>query len=119
MGKGYFQVPTAINEPIKTYAPGSPERESIEKMYKKIYSEKAEVPLYIGKEEIKSGKTKSIRPPHDHQHEVGVYHNAEEEHVDKAIDTALEARKEWAKLPWEQRAAVFLKAASYRWTLQR
>ncbi|GAA0755999.1 L-glutamate gamma-semialdehyde dehydrogenase [Psychroflexus lacisalsi] len=111
MGKGYFQVPTAINEPIKTYAPGSPERESIEKMYKKIYSEKAEVPLYIGKEEIKSGKTKSIRPPHDHQHEVGVYHNAEEEHVDKAIDTALEARKEWAKLPWEQRAAVFLKAA--------
>jgi 1-pyrroline-5-carboxylate dehydrogenase len=111
MGKGYFQVPTAINEPIKTYAPGSPERESIEKMYKKVYSEKVEVPLYIGKEEIKSGKTKSIRPPHDHQHEVGVYHNAEEEHVDKAIDTALEARKEWAKLPWEQRAAVFLKAA--------
>jgi 1-pyrroline-5-carboxylate dehydrogenase len=111
MGKGYFQVPTAINEPTKTYAPGSPERESIEKMYKKIYNEKAEVPLYIGKEEIKTGHTKSIRPPHDHQHEVGIYHNAEEKHVDKAIDTALEARNEWAKLPWEQRAAVFLKAA--------
>lgn len=111
MGKGYFQVPTAINEPIKSYAPGSPERESVEKMYNKIYSEKAEVPLYIGKEEIKTGNTKSIRPPHDHQHEVGVYHNAEEEHVERAIETALEARKEWAKLPWEQRAAVFLKAA--------
>lgn len=111
MGKGYFQVPTAINEPIKTYAPGSPERDSIVKMYKKIYNEKAEVPLYIGDQEIKTGHTKSIRPPHDHQHEVGIYHNAEEKHVDQAIETALEARKQWAKLPWEQRAAVFLKAA--------
>ncbi len=111
MGKGYFQVPSAINEPIKSYAPGSPERASIEKMYNKIYNEKAEVPLYIGSEEIKTGNTKSIRPPHDHQHEVGVYHLAEEKHVDQAIETALEARKEWAKLPWEQRAAVFLKAA--------
>ncbi|MFN2260790.1 MAG: L-glutamate gamma-semialdehyde dehydrogenase [Psychroflexus sp.] len=111
MGKGYFQVPTAINEPIKSYAPGTPERESIQKMYDKVYSEKAEVPLYIGGEEVKSGNTKSIRPPHDHQHEVGIYHNAEEKHVEQAIDTALEARKKWAKLPWEQRAAVFLKAA--------
>ena len=111
MGKGYFQVPTAINEPTKTYAPGTPERESIQNMYKKLYNQKVEIPLYIGGEEIKSGLTKSIRPPHDHQHEVGIYHNAEEKHVDQAIDTALEARKEWAKLPWEQRAAVFLKAA--------
>ncbi|WP_127846805.1 L-glutamate gamma-semialdehyde dehydrogenase [Psychroflexus aestuariivivens] len=111
MGKGYFQVPSAINEPIKSYAPGSPERESIEKKYKEIYNQKAEIPLYIGSEEIKTGHTKSIRPPHDHQHEVGIYHNAEEKHVDQAIDTALEARKKWAKLPWEQRAAVFLKAA--------
>jgi len=111
MGKGYFQVPKAINEPIKSYAPGSPERESIQKMYKKVYNEKAEVPLYIGSEEIKTGHTKSIRPPHDHQHEVGIFHNAEEKHVEQAIDSALEARKKWAKLPWEQRAAVFLKAA--------
>ena len=111
MGKGYFQVPSAINEPTKSYAPGTPERESIQNMYKKLYNQKVEIPLYIGGEEIKSGHTKSIRPPHDHQHEVGIYHNAEEKHVDQAIDTALEARKEWAKLPWEQRAAVFLKAA--------
>jgi 1-pyrroline-5-carboxylate dehydrogenase len=80
-------------------------------MYKKVYNEKAEVPLYIGSEEIKTGHTKSIRPPHDHQHEVGIFHNAEEKHVEQAIDSALEARKKWAKLPWEQRAAVFLKAA--------
>ncbi|WP_019037924.1 L-glutamate gamma-semialdehyde dehydrogenase [Psychroflexus tropicus] len=111
MGKGYFQVPSAINEPTKSYAPGTPERESIQNMYKKLYNQKVEIPLYIGSEEIKTGHTKSIRPPHDHQHEVGIYHNAEEKHVDQAIDTALEARKEWAKLPWEQRAAVFLKAA--------
>lgn len=111
MGKGYFQVPTAINEPTKTYAPGTPERESIMKVYRELYKQKVEVPLYIGGEEIKSGNTKSIRPPHDHQHEVGTYHNAEEKHVEQAIDVALEARKKWSKLPWEQRAAIFLKAA--------
>lgn len=111
MGKGFFQVPPAVNEPIKSYAPGTPERESVLNTYKQLYNSHVEVPLYIGDKEIKTGKTASIRPPHDHQKEVGIYHLAEKSHVEDAISTALEARKKWAKLPWEQRAAVFLKAA--------
>jgi len=93
MGKGFFQVPPAVNEPIKSYAPGTPERASVLETYKKLYNSKVEIPLYIGGKEIKTGHTKSIRPPHDHQKEVGTYHTAEKQHVEDAISTALEARK--------------------------
>ncbi len=111
MGKGFFRVPPAVNEPVKSYAPGTPEREEVLLTYKDLYNKKVDIPLYIGSEEIKTGKTKSIHPPHDHQHDLGVYHLAEQKHVTQAIDAALEARKKWAKLTWEQRAGVFLKAA--------
>ena len=111
MGKGFFHVPKAENEPVKTYAPGTPEREEVLLTYKELYNTKFDVPLYIGSEEIRTGKTATINPPHDHKHECGVYHLAEKKHVEQAIETALEARKKWAKLEWEQRAAVFLKAA--------
>lgn len=111
MGKGFFQVPAAVNEPIKSYAPGTPEREEVLNTYKSMYASHVEVPLYIGNQQVKSGDTKPINPPHDHQHEVGVYHNAKKEHVDQAIEAALDAKQAWADLPWEQRAAVFLKAA--------
>ncbi|MCL6218116.1 L-glutamate gamma-semialdehyde dehydrogenase [Zunongwangia pacifica] len=111
MGKGFFHVPKAVNEPVKTYAPGTPEREEVLLTYKELYNTKVDVPLYIGSEEIRTGKTASINPPHDHKHECGVYHLAEKKHIEQAIETALEARKKWAKLEWEQRAAVFLKAA--------
>lgn len=111
MGKGVFQVPQAVNEPIKTYAPGTPEREEVLDAYKALYESEVEVPLYIGSEEIKTGDTARMSPPHDHKHHLGVYHKATKEHVEKAVASALEARKEWANLAWEQRAAVFLKAA--------
>ena len=111
MGKGFFQVPTAFNEPIKSYAPGTPERDEVLKQYKAYYKGKVEVPLYIGKEEIKTGNTKPMSPPHDHQHLVGTYHLAEKKHVTKAIKNALDSREAWANLTWEQRAAIFLKAA--------
>lgn len=111
MGKGFFQVPTAINEAVKSYAPGSPEREAVLKQYDAYYKGSLEVPLYIGKEEIRTGKTKPMSPPHDHKHIVGHYHLAEKKHVEQAIATALEARTAWAALRWEQRAAIFLKAA--------
>ncbi len=111
MGKGFFQVPTAFNEPIKSYAPGTPEREEVLQQYKAYYNGKVEVPLYIGSEEIKTGNTRPMSPPHDHQHIVGHYHLAEKKHVTKAISNALESRKAWADLTWEQRAAIFLKAA--------
>lgn len=111
MGKGFFQVPIAVNEPVKTYAPGTPEREEVLKTYKELYNKEIEVPLYIGSEEVKTGDTATMHPPHDHQHKLGVYHKASKENVQQAIDTALKAREKWAKLEWEQRAAVFLKAA--------
>ncbi|GHA27434.1 1-pyrroline-5-carboxylate dehydrogenase [Salinimicrobium marinum] len=111
MGKGVFQVPQAVNEPVKSYAPGTPERELVLQEYKSQYNSTVEVPLYIGSEEIKSGDTATMSPPHDHKHILGTYHKASKEHVEKAISTALEAREKWANLEWEQRAAVFLKAA--------
>lgn len=111
MGKGFFKVPVAVNEPIKSYAPGTPEREEVLKQYKAYYNSTVEVPLYIGSEEIKTGNTRPMSPPHEHQHIVGHYHTAEKKHIEKAIANCLEARKKWADLVWEQRAAIFLKAA--------
>ncbi|TRO64044.1 L-glutamate gamma-semialdehyde dehydrogenase [Christiangramia sabulilitoris] len=111
MGKGFFHVPEAVNEPVKSYAPGTPEREEVLLTYKDLWNANTEVPLYIGSEQVKTGDTRTINPPHDHQHVVGTYHIAKKKHVEKAISEALEARKSWSKLEWEQRAAIFLKAA--------
>lgn len=111
MGKGFFQVPTALNEPIKSYAPGTSERDDVLHQYQAYFNGKVEVPLYIGSEEIRTGNTRPMSPPHDHGHSVGKYHLAEKQHVEKAIKNCLEARAAWADLTWEQRAAIFLKAA--------
>ncbi|RYG39816.1 MAG: aldehyde dehydrogenase family protein, partial [Chitinophagaceae bacterium] len=111
MPKGFFQVPKAVNEPVKSYAPGSPEKESVLAAYKQMWNSQIEVPLYIGSEQIKTGNTRNITAPHDHKHVVGKYHLAEKSHVERAISSAIRARKQWSKLDWEQRAAIFLKAA--------
>tara|TARA_R110002050_G_scaffold281956_1_gene429607 strand:- start:17522 stop:19150 length:1629 start_codon:yes stop_codon:yes gene_type:complete len=111
MGKGFFNVPIAVNEPVKPYAPGSPERDAVLKAYKDMFNNKIDVPLYINGEAVKTGNTRTMSPPHDHQHVVGTYHIAEQTHIDDAISTALEARKSWSLIPWEQRAGIFLKAA--------
>jgi len=111
MGKGFFQVPTAYNEPIKTYAPNTPERAEVLAQYNEYFNSSVDIPMYIGHEEIRTGNTKPMSPPHDHKHIVGQYHIAEAEHITKAIATALAARTAWANLTWEQRAAIFLKAA--------
>ncbi|GIJ95769.1 1-pyrroline-5-carboxylate dehydrogenase [Capnocytophaga stomatis] len=111
MGKGFFKVPKAVNEPVKSYAKGTPEREAVLKAYKELWNSTVDVPLYIGADEIRTGKTKNMTVPHNHKHVVGTYHLAEKQHVEKAIATALEARKKWAALPWQERASIFLKAA--------
>lgn len=111
MGKGFFNVPIAFNEPVKSYAPGTPERDLVLKTYQEMYNSQIEVPMYINGQHINTGKTATMSPPHNHQHVVGTYHLAEKHHIETAIKTALEARKQWANLPWEQRAAIFLKAA--------
>lgn len=111
MLKGFFHVPKAVNEPVKSYAPNSPEKAAVLAAYKKMWSETIDVPLYIGSEEIHTGNTRNMTAPHDHKHVVGTYHVAEKSHVEKAIANALEAKTKWANLAWEQRAAIFLKAA--------
>jgi 1-pyrroline-5-carboxylate dehydrogenase len=111
MGKGFFNVPIAINEPVKSYAPGSPERAAVSKVYKEMFNSKVDVPLYINGKDVTTGNTRTMSPPHDHKHVVGTYHLAEKKHVEDAIATALEARKAWSQMPWEQRAGIFLKAA--------
>ncbi|WP_046743659.1 L-glutamate gamma-semialdehyde dehydrogenase [Kordia zhangzhouensis] len=111
MGKGFFQVPTAINEPVKSYAPGTPERAAVTAQYESYFNGNVDIPMYIGHEEIRTGNTNTMAPPHDHQNIVGTYHLAEKKHVTQAINAALDARKKWAQLTWEQRAAIFLKAA--------
>ncbi len=111
MGTGFFYTQKFDNEPVLSYAPGTPEREEVKKAYKELWNSRIEVPLYIGEKEVFTGKTKDIRPPHDHAHVVGKYHTADQEHVEEAIRAALKAREKWAALPWEERASVFLKAA--------
>jgi len=111
MLKGFFHVPKAINEPVKSYAPNSPERAAVLSAYAAMWNSKIDVPLYIGSKEIRTGNTKTMSAPHDHQHIVGTYHLAEKPHIEEAIATALNARTAWAKMAWEQRAAIFLKAA--------
>ncbi|MGB0776707.1 MAG: L-glutamate gamma-semialdehyde dehydrogenase [Flavobacteriaceae bacterium] len=111
MSNAFFTVPKAVNEPVKSYAPGSPERESLLATYAKMKEETVDIPMYINGEEVRTGNTASMHPPHDHKHVLGTYHLAEQKNVDAAIETALNARQEWADTPWEQRAAIFLKAA--------
>ncbi len=111
MGKGFFKVPVAQNEPVLSYAPGSKERDRVLEAYKSMYNSTIDVPLLINGKKITTGNTQTVSPPHDHQHIVGTYHLANQSHVEEAISTALEARKTWSQMPWEQRAGIFLRAA--------
>lgn len=111
MARGYFNVPVAVNEPVKGYAPGSPEREELLATYKEMYKGNVDVPMHINGKEVRTGNTKNITPPHDHQHVVGQYHTADKSHVDEAIATALSAREAWSSVSWTERASIFLKAA--------
>ncbi len=111
MLKGFFHVPKAVNEPVKSYAPNSPEKAAVLAAYKKMWNETIDVPNYIGSEEIRTGNTRNMTAPHDHKHVVGTYHLAEKVHIEKAISNALSNRTKWANMAWEQRAAIFLKAA--------
>lgn len=111
MSLGLYQTPLAYNEPVKSYALGSLERKMLEAALSEARSKEIEIPMYINGEEVRTGKLVSMYPPHDLSHKLGVYHQGGEEHVKMAIEAALKARSEWAAMPWEQRASIFLKAA--------
>ena len=111
MSTGFFKVPTPINEPVKSYSPGSSERKEVLDTYKKMIKENIEIPMYINGKDVKSDETNSVSPPHDHKNIVGKYYLANESHVDQAISTALDAKESWENMSWENRAAIFLKAA--------
>ena len=111
MSTGFFKVPKAKNEIVKSYRPGSPERKEVVETYQKMISSISEVPMYINGNDVKSKTKKTISPPHDHQKIVGEYYLAEPEHIDNAIDSALAAKENWENMSWENRSAIFLKAA--------
>ena len=111
MSKAISQVPFAINEPVRTYEPGSDEVKSLIATYKKMWKEKVEIPMVINGKEITTSEKVEINSPQDHQHNLGFYYKGDMTHVDDAINTALAAREKWNNLGWEHRAAIFLKAA--------
>lgn len=111
MLKGFFNVPAPVNEPILSYAVGSKERSLLKEAISAAYTEESDIPMYIGDQEIRTGKKVAIRPPHNLKRILGYYHEGDKSHVKHAINAALAAKADWETLPWEQRAAVFLKAA--------
>ncbi len=111
MTKAISQVPFAVNEPVRTYEPGSPEVKSLIATYKKMWAEKSDIPMIINGKEVRTDEKVAIQSPQDHQHDLGIYHKGTMQHVDEAINTALAAKAKWNKLGWEQRASIFLKAA--------
>ena len=122
MPKGVYRLPQITNEPVKTYAPGSPERAALKARIEELKNTVVDLPMIIGGQEVRTGKLNDIRPPHDHAHLLGHYHQGDATHVQMAIDAALKAKTAWEKMNWESRAAIFLKAAEliagpYRQTL--
>lgn len=109
--KGIYQVPVPNNEPVYSYAPGTPEREKLQKAIEEARSKEVDVMMMIDGEKIKTDKKVAIHPPHDLQHTLGYYYQGNEEHVNKAIEAALNAREKWAAMDWRQRASIFLKIA--------
>ena len=111
MSKAISQVPFAVNEPVNSYEPGSPEVKSLIAQYKKMWAEKIEIPMVINGKEVKTDDKVQLQSPQDHAHDFGFYHRGTMQHVDDAINSALAAKKQWNELGWEHRAAIFLKAA--------
>jgi len=111
MSKGVYNVPIPETEPVLGYAPGSPERAELQAMYRELKSKEIDVPMYIGGEEVRTDNKQRMSVPHDHKHTLGYFNYGDKSHVNQAIDAALAAKQEWADLPWEHRASIFLKAA--------
>ena len=111
MSTGFFKVPKAKNETVKSYKPNSTERNEVIKTYNEMINSFTEVPMFINGKDVKSSEKKSISPPHDHNHIVGEYYLAQPDQIDNAINSCLNAKEKWENMSWENRSAIFLKAA--------
>ena len=111
MDRGAFSYPLPVNEPVLTYAPGTPERATLKRTLSELKNASVDVPMWIGGHEVRTGELGDIRPPHEHAHRLGGYHEGDASHVHAAIEAALKARAEWSTLSWENRANIFLRAA--------
>jgi 1-pyrroline-5-carboxylate dehydrogenase len=116
---GRRRVPAPVNDPVRSYAPGSPERASIKSRLKDMAGERVDIPLFIGGKEIKTGSCGAVVMPHDHQHQLGSFHKAAEQHVTQAVEAARAAHREWSGWSFEDRASVILKAAELLTTTWR
>ena len=111
MSNGFYNVPIAVNEPVKSYAPGSIERTELLAEYKRMYNTTVDVPMYIGDKQVFTNDKRNLTPPHEHKHVIGTSNYGGEKQVRDAIDAAMAAREKWANMSWEHRASIFLKAA--------
>ncbi|MBX2947842.1 MAG: L-glutamate gamma-semialdehyde dehydrogenase [Crocinitomicaceae bacterium] len=112
MANAFFNVPVPVNEPVRAYAPGTAEHKNLIDKYKELYNQpQIDIPMYIGGKEVRTENKRPMAPPHDHQKLLGHYNQGSAVHVEQAIEAAMNAREAWANTPWEQRAAVFLRAA--------
>ncbi len=108
---GFFKIPNAINETVLDYAPGSKEKIALKKAISEARSKVLDIPMYINGKEVRTNNTQDLFPPHDIHHKIAHFHHGEAKHVHDAINAALAAKPTWENMPWEQRAAIFLKAA--------
>src|SRR3954463_6203710 len=111
MSIGTFSYPIPVNETVLNYAPGSPEKKRLKAVLQELKQQEVDIPMFIGSNEVRTGKKTAIRPPHEIAHTLGYFHEGDANHVKDAIDAALGAREKWASLSWENRANIFLKAA--------
>ncbi|MBC6410524.1 MAG: L-glutamate gamma-semialdehyde dehydrogenase [Ekhidna sp.] len=111
MSKGNFFVPSPVNEPVLSYAPGTPEREKLQSTYKEMYNSKVDAPMYIGDKEVRTATRIEMNCPHDHRHVLGHFSEGDASHVKDAVNAALNAKEAWENMTWENRAGIFLKAA--------
>lgn len=119
MDLGYFSYPLPVNEPVLNYAPGSPERARLKAVLKELKEQTIDVPMVINGKHVSTGKKVAMHPPHEIAHTLGHYHEGDASHVIAAIDAALEAKEGWANMNWENRAAIFLRAADLMATKYR
>lgn len=111
MHNAYFEYDEPVNEPVLSYAPGTPERTALQHAVADLKAEKRDIPMYINGQEVRTGNTQDIHPPHETSHVLGHFHKGEVEHVHQAVDAALAAREQWANTTWEHRAGIFMRAA--------